>query len=69
MNDSALTLSEVLRSLCLADYVHVVVRYRNEKRQINYLGGGTPGSVIRRFGERVICNSFIEEHVLVIFVK
>ena len=69
MNDIDMTLSVVLRSLCLADYVHVVVRYRNEKRQIEYLGGGTPGSVIRRFGERIICKSFIEERVFVIFVK
>lgn len=69
MNDSVLTLSEVLRSLCLSEYVHVVVRHRDEKKDIHYLGGGTPGSVIRRFGERVIWKSFIEEHILVIFVK
>ena len=69
MNNSDLTLSEVLRALCLGDYVHVVVRYRNEKKEISYLGGGTTGSVIRRFGERIICKSFIEEHALVLFVK
>lgn len=69
MNDSVLTLSEVLCSLCLSEYVHVVVRHRDEKKEIHYLGGGTPGSVIRRFGERVIWKSFIEERILVIFVK
>ena len=57
----------VLMSLNLVPYSHVSVR-RHLHPGIEYLGGGSVGSCIQRFGSLLIEDSCVVDNVLIIYV-
>lgn len=58
----------LLLSLNLCDYTRVCVRERKVKSFI-YLGGGYPGKVMQRFGDRIVVDSFIYDDALILNVQ
>lgn len=62
------TVEWVLLSLNLCDYTHVSIR-EHLPGSVNYLGGGKPGDVIRRFGDRLVADSCIHDNVLCLYVQ
>lgn len=63
-----ITVKWVLLSLNLEPYTHISVR-RHGTNGAEYLGGGRFFSVIERFGNMVIDDSYIIDNVLCIYVK
>lgn len=61
-------LSLALSLLSLSEYVHVCVR-EMEKGTYNYLGGGSADRIIKRFGDREIIKTNIEQNALIIYVS
>lgn len=57
----------VLLSLNLCDYTRVSIR-EHLPGSTNYLGGGKPGDVIQRFGDRLVADSCIQDNVLCLYV-
>lgn len=57
----------VLLSLNLCDYTHVCIREHGDHNVI-VVGGGYPGNVIRRFGDRIVVDSCILDNILFIYV-
>lgn len=57
----------VLLSLNLCDYTHVCVREHKENSFVP-VGGGHPGQVIRRFGNRLVVDSYICDNILFLYV-
>lgn len=57
----------VLLSLNLLEYTHVSIR-RRVKGEIEYLGGGSVGSVLSRFPDKLVNYSTISDNVLIIYV-
>ena len=57
----------VLLSLNLCDYTQVSIR-EHLSGSTNYLGGGKPGDVIQRFGDRLVADSCIQDNVLCLYV-
>lgn len=62
------TVKWVLMSLNLNEYTHVSIR-RHLYHGMDYLGGGSVGSVLARFGNKEIEDSYIVDNVLVIYVR
>lgn len=67
MNETYKSVKWVLLSLNLEGYSHVCIR---EHGNHNFLivGGGRPGDVIRRFGNRLVTDSCICDNVLYLYV-
>lgn len=64
------TLESALRSMMLESYTHIVVRRRVPGYGMEPIGGGTPASVIRRFGSFEVERSLItHEGVLQVTVR
>lgn len=61
------TVKWLLYSLNLCEYTHVSIR-EHLPRSINYLGGGKPGDMIQRFGDRVVLDSCIYDNILCLYV-
>lgn len=59
--------SELLNALSLPSFRHVSIR-RKDSAGEDYVGGGAPLSVSRRFGNLEIKGSDIRENVLIIYV-
>ncbi|MBE5883376.1 MAG: hypothetical protein E7291_02970 [Lachnospiraceae bacterium] len=57
----------VLLSLNLLEYTHVSIR-RRLNGEIEYLGGGSVGSVLSRFPDSLVNYSTISDNVLIIYV-
>lgn len=57
----------VLLSLNLEDYSHVCIREHGDHK-IEMVGGGHPGDVIRRYGDRLVVDSCICDNVLFLYV-
>lgn len=57
----------LLLSLNLCDYTHVCIR-EHGPRGIVYVGGGYPGRVMQRFGNRLVTDSGIYEDALILYV-
>ena len=57
-----------LLSLNLEDYSHVCIREHGDHGFV-MVGGGRPGDVIRRFGDRLITDSCICDNVLYLYVQ
>lgn len=64
---TSVTVKWILLSLNLIPYSHVSIR-RHLRPGIEYLGGGSVGSCIRRFGDLLLDDSCIVDNVLVIYV-
>lgn len=62
------TVKWVLVSLNLNEYTHVAIR-RHVAHGMIYLGGGTVASVLSRFGNEIIEDSYIVDDILIIYVK
>lgn len=61
-------ISVALSLLRLTEFNHVVVRVVLG-RSFYDLGGGTPATVMRRYGDRKIVKSMIVDNVLFIYVE
>ncbi len=61
------TVKWILLSLNLCDYTHVYIR-EHGPHGIVYVGGGYPGKVMQRFGDRLVMDSAIYEDGLILFV-
>ena len=61
------TVKWVLLSLNLCDYTHVSIR-EHMCKSVQYLGGGYPGDVMRRFGDRLVSDSSICDNILCLYV-
>lgn len=62
----------VLISLNLCNYTRVCVRERRIGagfRGFRYLGGGYPGKVMQRYGDRLVTDSCIYEDALILYVQ
>ena len=61
----------VLSYLYLSDYIHVCVREidKNNKDTYNYLGGGFPSEIIKRFCDRIIVKTELSDNILYIYVS
>lgn len=64
---SKIRVSELLSALSLSSFHHVSIR-RKDSAGEDYVGGGSPVSVSRRFGNLEIKGSDIRENVLIIYV-
>lgn len=58
----------LLLSLNLCDYTRVCIREHGSQGFI-YVGGGYPGKVIQRFGNRLVVDSTIFEDALILYVQ
>lgn len=58
----------VLLSLNLCDYTRVCIREHGPKGII-YVGGGYPGRVMQRYGERLVMDSAIYDDALILYVQ
>lgn len=58
----------LLLSLNLCDYTHVYIR-EHGPQGISYVGGGYPGKVMQRFGNRLVVDSSIYEDALILYVQ
>ncbi len=58
----------VLLSLNLCDYTRVCIREHGPKGII-YVGGGYPGRVMQRYGERLVMDSTIYDDALILYVQ
>lgn len=58
----------VLLSLNLCDYTRVCIR-EHGPRGIIYVGGGYPGRVMQRHGERLVMDSAIFDDALILYVQ
>lgn len=71
-NDNCKSVKWILLSLGLCDYTHVCVRERRIGACFGgfvYLGGGYPGKVMQRFGNRLVTDSCIYEDALILYVQ
>ena len=57
----------LLLSLNLCDYTHISIR-EHTPGSTKYLGGGKPGDIIRRYGDREVCDSCILDNILCLYV-
>lgn len=64
---NSVTVRWILISLNLVPYSHVSVR-RHLNPGIEYLGGGSAGSCIQRFGNLLLEDSAVMGNVLVLYV-
>lgn len=60
-------IGELLAGLALPAFRHVSVRRKNSAGE-DYVGGGAPAAVSRRFGDLDIKGCDIRENVLIIYV-
>lgn len=58
----------VLLSLNLCDYTRVHIR-EHGSQGIVYIGGGYPGKVMQRYGDRLVTDSGIYEDALILYVQ
>lgn len=65
------TVKWVLLSLNLCNYTRVCVRERVRPGfgGFVYLGGGYPGKVMQRYGDRLVADSCIYEDALILYVQ
>lgn len=70
-NDNCKSVKWVLLSLNLCNYTRVCVRERIRPGYggFVYLGGGYPGKVIQRYGDRLVVDSCIYEDALILYVQ
>lgn len=69
-HDNNCTLEFALRSMMFESYTHIVVRRRMPGHGMQPIGGGSPSSVIRRFGSLQVASSLItHEGVLQVTVE
>lgn len=62
------TVKWTLLSLGLEEFTHVCIRRHSVQCGYEMLGGGSVSSVLSRFGNLMISDSFIRDDVLYIFV-
>lgn len=60
-------IAELMEGLALPAFRHVTVRRKNSADE-EYVGGGAPSAVSRRFGNLDIKGCDIRENVLIIYV-
>ncbi len=53
------TLSFALASMMFGEFTHIVVCRRLPGRRIDYLGGGNPYKIIKRYGDLKVISSVI----------
>lgn len=58
----------LLLSLNLCDYTRVCIREHGSQGVV-YVGGGYPGKIIQRFGNRIVVDSLIFEDALILYVQ
>lgn len=63
------TIRELLQLMNLPEYSHVLVKYRVPGYGLEGLGGGSPASVLSRFGSKLIDWCFVVDGKLYIVVK
>lgn len=70
-NDNCKSVKWVLLSLNLCNYTRVCVRERIRPGfgGFAYLGGGYPGKVMQRYGDRLVTDSCIIEDALILYVQ
>lgn len=67
--EDGLTLGMALKCLGFGEWQHVVVRRKNFNNMTEYLGGGFPSDVIRRFGSCNVKRSVCQDNIIIIFVE
>lgn len=67
-NENCKSVKWLLLSLNLCDYTHVYIR-EHGRQGIVYVGGGYPGKVMQRYGDRLVTDSAIYEDALILYVR
>lgn len=63
------TVAELLAFMNLPEYTHVLVKYREPGYGLEGLGGGSPSSVLSRFGSKLVDWTFVVDGKFYIVVK